>query len=130
MQLQSPRHFVIRRADLPEIQGKEILFLHQVFPGGCDDSYGIEVARLAGLPRQTISRAREVLRLLESGQFAKSELARGVHARLNQTSLFDGGQPAQRSKIEDEVRALDPEAMTPLQALDFLTRMKRELDDH
>lgn len=109
--------------------GKEIIFLHQVLPGGCDDSYGIEVARLAGLPRETIKRAHEIVRLLESGKFAKSELARGLHARLNQPSLFDGEGGREESRIERELRQLQVENLTPLQALELLAAWKKDVDD-
>jgi len=109
--------------------GQEVVFLHQVVPGGCDDSYGIEVARLAGLPAPTIKRAHEILRLLDSGQFAKSELARGVHVRLNQTSLFDAPVAQSPSKVEEKIRKIEVEKMTPLEALEFINRLKKELDN-
>jgi DNA mismatch repair protein MutS len=108
--------------------GKDVIFLHQVVPGGCDDSYGIEVARLAGLPHETISRARHILRLLESGEFAKSELAKGVHVRLNQTSLFDAPAATGPSKLEEEIQNLDVDNMTPLQALEILTKLKDDVE--
>ncbi len=108
--------------------GKEIIFLHHVVPGGCDDSYGIEVARLAGLPRETIKRARHILELLESGEFAKSELAKGVHVRLNQTSLFDQAVSREPSKIEQALRDLDVNNLTPLQALELLTSLKQDVE--
>ena len=108
--------------------GQEVVFLHQVLPGGCDDSYGIEVARLAGLPRDTIVRARHVLRLLESGKFAKSELAKGVHVRLNQTSLFDAPVASAGDEIEENLRQLDIDNLTPLQALEILGRMKKDVE--
>ena len=108
--------------------GQEVIFLHQVVPGGCDDSYGIEVARLAGLPKDTIKRAREVLRLLESGRFAKSELARGVHVRLNQPSLFEGAPAEISSALEQQLRELTIETITPLQALDILAGLKKNVE--
>jgi DNA mismatch repair protein MutS len=108
--------------------GQEVIFLHQVLPGGCDDSYGIEVARLAGLPRETIARARHILRLLESGKFAKSELAKGVHVRLNQTSLFDQPQQTNDSVLLQKVREIDLNNLTPMQALEILSQMKHDVD--
>lgn len=108
--------------------GKEIIFLHQVLPGGCDDSYGIEVARLAGLPRETIKRAHEIVRLLESGTFGKSELAKGLHARLNQPSLFDGDADRTESRIERELRQMTIDNLTPLQALELLAAWKKDVD--
>jgi DNA mismatch repair protein MutS len=108
--------------------GQEVVFLHQVVPGGCDDSYGIEVARLAGLPRETIGRAREILKLLESGKFAKSELARGVHARLNQPSLFDGAADAKAADVVEKLRDLDLNTLTPLRALEILAELKTDAE--
>jgi DNA mismatch repair protein MutS len=108
--------------------GQEIIFLHQVLPGGCDDSYGIEVARLAGLPKNTISRARHILRLLESGRFAKSELAKGVHVKLNQTSLFDATAPSEPSEIEKTLKELDVDNLTPMEALKLLNQLKQDVE--
>lgn len=110
--------------------GKEIIFLHQVLPGGCDDSYGIEVARLAGLPRDTISRARHILRLLENGKFAKSELARGIHAKLNQTSFFDEPAATAAAEIEEQLRQLDLDNLTPIQALEILSKFKNDVESN
>ena len=109
--------------------GQEIIFLHQVLPGGCDDSYGIEVARLAGLPGGTIKRAREILRLLDSGRFSKSELGRGVHVRLNQTSLFDASSEAKMNDIEKKLQELDIEKLTPLEAMQILAELKKDVSD-
>ncbi len=109
--------------------GKEVIFLHQVIPGGCDDSYGIEVARLAGLPKGTISRAREILKLLESGEFAKSELARGLHARLNQPTLFDEAASSGDSLIVEKIKELDVDNLTPLEALEFLSQIKKDIEN-
>lgn len=108
--------------------GKEVIFLHQVIPGGCDDSYGIEVARLAGLPAETIGRAREILKLLESGQFAKSELAKGVHVKLNQTSLFDPPPEIKPSELEQQIREVDIDNLTPMEALKLLSSIRSDLD--
>jgi len=103
----------------------QIVFLHKIIPGGCDDSYGIEVARLAGLPRKTISRSRELLRLLESGKFSQSELARGVHRNIMQHSLFD----QKPSMVENELKEVDVNNLTPMEALRLLGKLKEMLDD-
>lgn len=101
----------------------KVIFLHKIIPGGCDDSYGIEVARLAGVPRQTISRARQILQLLESGKFNQSELGRGVYSQRMQPSLFD----PQPSEIETKLKDADIENMTPLEAFHFLHQLKKDL---
>jgi len=103
----------------------EIIFLHKIIPGGCDDSYGVEVARLAGIPRKTLTRSRELLRLLESGKFSQSELARGIHKNINQRSLFEVAS----SPVEEELKKIDPDSLTPLEALQILNRLKEMTDD-
>ncbi len=104
---------------------ERIIFLHKIIPGGCDDSYGIEVARLAGIPRSTITRSKELLRLLESGKFSQSELAKGIHRNINQRSLFD--LPA--SAVEEELRKVDIETITPLEAHRILSDLKGKLNE-
>jgi len=100
----------------------QVVFLHQIIPGGCDDSYGIEVAKLAGLPKPSIARARQVLRLLESGKFNQSELGAGIYKERVQPSLFD----RQPSKVEKMLDEIDPDRVTPMEALQILRRLKEE----
>jgi DNA mismatch repair protein MutS len=100
-----------------------IIFLHQIIPGGCDDSYGIEVAKLAGLPRKSLTRARQILRLLESGKFNQSEIGKGIYKERIQPTLFE----TPPSEIETEIKALDPDNMTPRAALDLLRSLKEKL---
>ncbi|MFZ5981846.1 MAG: DNA mismatch repair protein MutS [Candidatus Zixiibacteriota bacterium] len=102
----------------------KVIFLHKIIPGGCDDSYGIEVARLAGLPRATLSRAKQILKLLESGKFNQSELGKGLYKEKFQPTLFD----PQPSKIEQTLRDADLDNMTPVQAFEFLRKLKEDLE--
>ncbi len=102
----------------------QVVFLHRIIPGGCDDSYGIEVARLAGLPRPAIARARQILRLLESGKFTRSELGQGLYKERVQPSLFD----AKPSPTEEKIKTLDLDNMTPLDALNLLRQLKEDLE--
>jgi len=101
----------------------KVIFLHKIIPGGCDDSYGIEVARLAGIPRPTIARAKQILRLLESGKFNQSELGKGIYKEKVQTSLFE----AEPSRVEELLREADLDKMTPIEAFDFLRKLREEL---
>ena len=101
-----------------------MVFLHQIIPGGCDDSYGIEVAKLAGLPRQTINRGKQILRLLESGKFNQSELGKGIYREKVQPTLFD----TKPSEVEKKISETDLDRMTPLEALNFLREIKDKLD--
>lgn len=105
----------------------EIIFLHNVVPGAADRSYGIQVAKLAGLPKAVIKRATEVLKLLEtSGDKASPE-----HL-IEELPLFAAARPqsvsfASReiSAVETAVRELHPDEMTPREALETLYRLKR-----
>lgn len=112
--------------------GEQILFLHRLQPGGADRSYGIEVGRLAGLPRSVIDRAREILTLLEGeqlvrgartgdGDSAPSPAAARSTVEREQLGLF-----AASNSIIDELSALDVNSMTPLEALSRLAALVEE----
>jgi DNA mismatch repair protein MutS len=100
-----------------------IVFLHEVVPGAADRSYGIQVAKLAGLPPALIARARQVLGKLEKQQGKP----RGA---LEELPLFAVASPPPEPEnpasdaLRDAVRALDPDAMTPREALEALYRLK------
>jgi DNA mismatch repair protein MutS len=99
--------------------GGEVIFLRRVTDGAASRSYGIEVARLAGLPDSIIVRAREILGNLERGELDESGAARIAHhagVASPQMGLF---APAE-SRVLDELRALDVERMAPLDALNLL----------
>jgi DNA mismatch repair protein MutS len=111
--------------------GEQILFIHRLQPGGADRSYGIEVGRLAGLPRSVIDRARQMLQLLEEEQLVRGAASRtsdptdAVSARRggsrDQLGLF-----AQANPIVDQLAALDVNAITPLEALSRLAALVDE----
>jgi DNA mismatch repair protein MutS len=100
-----------------------VLFLHQIVPGGCDDSYGIEVARMAGLPRKSLTRAKQILHLLESGKFAKGELGKSAYKQKAQGTLFE----PQPSLVESRLAGINLDSTTPLDALSLLKELKDEL---
>jgi DNA mismatch repair protein MutS len=93
-------------------EGERVVFLHRVVPGGADRSYGIHVARLAGIPASVTQRARDLLKDLESGR------RRAAPARANGhgPGLFD----PPRDPLLEELAALQPDGLTPLQALNKL----------
>ncbi|GBC78088.1 DNA mismatch repair protein MutS [bacterium HR08] len=107
----------------------EILFLHRVVEGSANRSYGIEVARLAGLPRSVIARAREILENLEANELdpmGRPRLAEHLPGRegwRRQPSLFEA---VQRSLL-DELRALDVDRLSPEDAKRWLQQAKRKL---
>jgi DNA mismatch repair protein MutS len=105
----------------------DIVFLRKIVPGRSDRSYGIQVARLAGLPPRVIDRAREILAALE-----RDELTRGGRPSVSGTAtdpqrqlgLFQS-QPAD-DRLRERLSALDVDRMTPLQALALLADLKKE----
>ncbi len=106
-------------------RGDDITFLRRIVPGGADDSYGIEVAKLAGVPDWIIKRAKEILRELESQQSAPS-----VTVRKNPSteSRFAGSLlNAADAEIKEELSKIDVNTLTPIEALNVLYKLKSML---
>jgi DNA mismatch repair protein MutS len=101
--------------------GDDVVWTHRVLPGGTDRSYGVHVARMAGMPASVLQRATEVLSELER----KSEAPRAVDVRTQrlQLSLFEAEEPA----VVRELRELDVNRLTPIEALGVLDAWKRNL---
>ena len=97
--------------------GEKVIFLYRIAEGGADHSYGIQVAKLAGLPPHVLSRAREILESLESGNSASLGLPQ-------QTYLFGPEQPSGPTPLEEELEQLDPDALSPRQAHELLYHLK------
>lgn len=115
-----------------EWQG-DVVFLHEVGPGAADRSYGIQVAKLAGLPARVVERARDVLARLEEGDRAPN-VAKLVDDLPLFASLPVRPAPAPPTKnaldpLAHAISALDPDAMTPRDALEAVYRLKRALDE-
>ena len=110
--------------------GSEIIFLRRVEPGSANKSYGIEVARLAGLPGEVISRAREILRRHEQSEEKLSH-------ELSPGAVVDGGAapgpPQQTSftaideSVLDAIRRAELDELTPLEALNLLAALQKQL---
>ena len=104
-----------------------VVFLHEVVPGIAERSYGLQVARLAGLPGSVVARAGAILKSLE-----KAERGRPARAKIDDLPLFAAlaPPPPPEPPAEDPLGALldtiDPDALTPREALDALYRLKRE----
>ncbi|NDJ13212.1 MAG: DNA mismatch repair protein MutS [Acidobacteriia bacterium] len=104
--------------------GDRIIFLHKVEPGKADRSYGIEVARLAGLPGPVIERAREVLKLHErTEQKAVQQLSAYQPEAPLQIRLFEPGS----DEIKQKLRSLKLDEMRPIDALRLLEELQKEL---
>jgi DNA mismatch repair protein MutS len=101
----------------------ELVLLHEVGDGPADRSYGIAVAKLAGVPPMVLARAKAVLAKLEAGRDATG----GIAAGLDDLPLFANQQPeaAATDPLVEALAALDPDALTPREALDALYALKR-----
>jgi DNA mismatch repair protein MutS len=110
-----------------EWQG-DVIFLHEVGPGAADRSYGIQVARLAGLPALVVERARNVLNQLE-----ETDRKNPASQLIDDLPLFqatmrrESPQTAKASAVEDALRKLDLDELTPRQAMDALYELKKQL---
>ena len=112
--------------------GDQIIFLRKIVQGGCDHSYGIQVARLAGLPDDVINRAREVLANLEADELTPSKAPRLARHKSNasnngksQLDLFK----LEDSKIHNALSGVDINQLTPLEALNKLNELKKLMDN-
>ncbi|MDR0965275.1 MAG: DNA mismatch repair protein MutS [Myxococcales bacterium] len=121
--------------------GERVVFLRKLIDGGASRSYGIEVARLAGLPPEVIARARELLANLERQELddaGRPSLMRSkkVRAATSQLSLFGGVRPmpaqppipSSHQKAIDILKAVDPSRTTPMDALLLLARLKETIE--
>ncbi|UCH10654.1 MAG: DNA mismatch repair protein MutS [Fidelibacterota bacterium] len=101
--------------------GKEVVFLRRIVPGGTDRSYGIHVAQMAGLPQPVIRRAGEILTSLTE----RAEGTTTIELRSEpstQTELF----AAQEQALRDDFKQVDVDAMTPIDALNLLDKLKKK----
>lgn len=103
-------------------RGEDITFLRRIVRGPADDSYGIEVARLAGLPADVTKRAREVLKVLEKNAPNADKVT-----QLDFGTLEKFAQTPVPSELVEKLKAVDVETLTPLEALNFLYELKQTL---
>ena len=106
--------------------GKQIIFLRKLEPGGTAHSFGIHVARMAGMPKEVLSMAEKTLSALEAKDEAEASARSPKGDGAVQLSLFQLDDPALAS-LRDQLRKADLDNMTPLQAFDLLRDMKKEL---
>jgi DNA mismatch repair protein MutS len=105
----------------------QVIFLRTIIPGGASHSYGIQVARLAGMPSDVVERAKEILQNLENGEFEEGapRLAKSRKNQpkqdLRQFSLFEASEDLLRQRL----KKLNIATLTPLEALNLLDELKR-----
>jgi DNA mismatch repair protein MutS len=103
----------------------EIIFLRKIVPGGCDDSYGIHVARLAGIPRPVLDRAKKILAQLETGEVSGAKSGGIAQQPVSyQLSIFSPNDDF----IREELGKLDINKLTPIEALNKLGELKRRAE--
>ncbi|MFA5363221.1 MAG: DNA mismatch repair protein MutS [Candidatus Omnitrophota bacterium] len=106
---------------------EEIVFLHKIIPGSTDESYGIYVAKIAGIPRDVIQRSRQILTRLElSGKLHEKIRSRGQEE--NQLSLFGNIPDPALEEIGEELDRLDIDSLPPLSALNKLHEWKEKIE--
>ncbi|MBQ4089258.1 MAG: DNA mismatch repair protein MutS [Clostridia bacterium] len=108
-------------------QGDDVIFLRKIVPGGEDRSYGVAVAKLAGLPNHVVSRARQIMARLEvddiqKGSIGKSILDKSKNAGDRQVSMLE----FKPMELVEEISALDVVSMTPIEALNKLFELNEK----
>ncbi|MCQ2451892.1 MAG: DNA mismatch repair protein MutS [Oscillospiraceae bacterium] len=106
-------------------KGKDVIFLRKIVPGGADDSYGIEVAGLAGVPDSVVRRAKAVLKELEEEIGVPIPPKRSGEVQENQLSFLDMGG----NELAEILRSTDLNTLTPIEALNLLYTMKKKVSD-
>ena len=103
----------------------DVVFLHEVAKGAADRSYGVQVAKLAGLPHAVVERAREVLHRLEEGEISGKTAGLADDLPLfNAAVSREPARPKAGNALKDAVSAINPDEMTPREALEALYRLK------
>jgi len=101
-------------------RGEEIIFLRKIVPGGADRSYGIEVAKLAGLPDKVVARARAVLEQLENENGVRYVQPRREREQVSLDAVREG-------EVLDALRRCQPDTLTPIEAMGLLYELKQKL---
>lgn len=109
--------------------GDEIVFMRKVVPGACDQSYGVHVAQMAGLPKKIIHRSNEILNNLSSNEKAlpvDGENFKELNDNPNQLNIFSE-KDEEAEKLKKEIESVEIDHMTPMQALKKLDQLKKEI---
>ena len=101
-------------------RGEDIIFLRKIIPGGADRSYGIEVAKLAGLPDKVVQRARQVLKELEAENGVQYTAPRKETDQVSLEAIGEG-------EVLDALRRCQPDTLTPIEAMTLLYELKQKL---
>ena len=104
--------------------------MRKIVRGGTDDSYGIEVAKLAGVPNEVVKRAREILKDIEAGSTISLSASAGtVKNSSPQNDLFTSILQIRDGEVIEKLRAQDLNTLTPIEAMNFLFELKKMIDN-
>ncbi|WP_195983611.1 DNA mismatch repair protein MutS [Clostridium sp. D33t1_170424_F3] len=106
-------------------RGDDITFLRRIVRGGADDSFGIEVAKLAGVPNKVVVRAKQILAELEGGQEVSMPKRRGRKSALEQEDMQLALIPPNETEVMERLRALDVNTLTPIECMNTLFELSR-----
>ena len=104
-----------------------VIFLRKIVRGGTDDSYGIEVAKLAGVPGEVVKRAKEILAEIEKAGVVRAPVTKSAAASA-QVDLFSEIIATKDNEVADKLRGVDINTMTPIEAMNLLFELKKMLD--
>ncbi len=107
----------------------QVIFLHKIIPGGTDDSYGIYVAKLAGIPQEVVRHAEKILTRLELNNNLQERIRSRVTTQ-EQLSLFNSGADPAAEALKKEIQELDVDGLSPREALTKLQELKEKLNSH
>jgi DNA mismatch repair protein MutS len=105
----------------------EVVFLHKILPGGTDKSYGIHVAKLAGVPVDILERSKEILRELEN-TFTKEAACEKLSKRKTRKNNTDLLFVQKHKPVLEKLSKTDIDNLTPIQAINLLSEIKKEID--
>lgn len=110
-------------------KGEDVIFLRKIIRGGADGSYGIQVARLAGVPLPVIDRAKEILRELDDADINKNGKARRVKKQVEgQMDFFEAAAKASKNdQILEDIKKIDISRLTPIDAMNILYELQRKM---
>ncbi len=108
-------------------KGDGIVFLRRIVRGATDDSYGIDVAKLAGLPKEVIRRAGEILAAIEADEMLPRAKGEQRERAPQEADLFSAAMSSASDEVAQKLRTLDPGTITPIEALNLIYEYKRIL---
>ena len=110
-------------------RGDSITFLRKIVRGGTDDSYGIEVAKLAGVPNDVVKRAREILVQIENGEGVTVKPRDKKKENTDSFDMFSYIANDKNNEVIDRIRKCDINTLTPIEAMNLLFEIKRDIDN-